>query len=106
MAEECARTGIGKPGGLAADRETDARARGYAEGALAANTCKDGLLGNMHRAKHTSTGRPSEQHQCPHRPHDRWIEGLAMSRREDETWKIIGAFVVACALLTASIIVL
>ena len=28
-----------------------------------------------------------------------------MSRREDDTWKIIGAFVVACALLPALIIV-
>ena len=36
---------------------TDARARGYAEGALAANTCKDCLLlGNMYRAKYTTTG--------------------------------------------------
>ena len=25
----------------------------------------------------------------------------AMSRREDQTWKIIGAFVIVCALLTA-----
>jgi hypothetical protein len=50
------RTGIGKPLDLAAGRETDARARGYAEGALAANTCKDGLLGNMYRAKYATTG--------------------------------------------------
>jgi NADPH-dependent 7-cyano-7-deazaguanine reductase QueF len=27
-------------------------------------------------------------------------------RREDKTWKIIGAFVIVCALLTALIIVL
>jgi len=40
----------------AADRETDARARGDAEGALAANTCKDGLLGNMYRATYATTG--------------------------------------------------
>ena len=39
MAEECAsRAGVGKPLDLAAGRDTDARARGYAEGALAANT--------------------------------------------------------------------
>ena len=29
-----------------------------------------------------------------------------MTRREDETWKIIGTFVIVCALLTALIIVL
>jgi hypothetical protein len=29
-----------------------------------------------------------------------------MSQREDETWKIIGAVVVACALLTALIVAL
>ena len=52
MAEECAsRAGVGKPLDLAAGRETDARARGYAEGALAANTCKD-----MYRAKYATTG--------------------------------------------------
>ena len=57
MAEECAsRAGVGKPLDPAAGRETDARARDYAEGALAANTCKDGLLGNVYRAKFTSTG--------------------------------------------------
>jgi len=48
--------GVGKPLGLAAGRETDARARGHTEGAPAANTCKDGLLGNMYRAKYTTTG--------------------------------------------------
>jgi hypothetical protein len=48
--------GIGKPLDFAAGRETDARARGYAKGALAANTCKDGLLGNTYRAKYTTTG--------------------------------------------------
>jgi len=26
------------------------------DGSLAANTCKDGLLGNMYRAKYTTTG--------------------------------------------------
>ena len=26
------------------------------DGTLAANTCKDGLLGNMYRAKYTTTG--------------------------------------------------
>ena len=26
------------------------------DGALTANTCKDGLLGNMYRAKYTTTG--------------------------------------------------
>ena len=26
------------------------------DGTLAVNTCKDGLLGNMHRAKYTTTG--------------------------------------------------
>jgi hypothetical protein len=57
MAEECAsRAGVGKPLDHAAGRETDARARGYAEGALAPNTCKDDLLGNMYRAKYTTTG--------------------------------------------------
>ena len=56
-AKECAsRAGIGKPLELAARKETDARARGYTEGALAANTSKDGLLGNMYRAKYTTTG--------------------------------------------------
>jgi hypothetical protein len=29
-----------------------------------------------------------------------------MSRREDESWKIIGAFAIACALLTALVLVL
>jgi fatty acid desaturase len=29
-----------------------------------------------------------------------------MSQREDETWKIIGAFVIVCALLTALIVAL
>jgi hypothetical protein len=29
-----------------------------------------------------------------------------MSRREDESWKIIGAFVIVCALLTALIMAL
>ena len=57
MAEECAsRAGIGKPLDLAAGRENDARARGYAEGALTANTYKDGLLGSVYRAKYTTTG--------------------------------------------------
>jgi hypothetical protein len=28
-----------------------------------------------------------------------------MSRREDETWKVIGAFVIVCALLTALLLV-
>jgi hypothetical protein len=28
-----------------------------------------------------------------------------MSRREDETWKIIGALVIVCALLAAAMIV-
>ena len=55
--EECASlAGVGKPLDLAAGRETDARARGCADGALAANTCQDGLLGNMYRAKYTTTG--------------------------------------------------
>ena len=56
-AKECAsRAGIGKPLDLAAGRENDARARGYAEGALTANTYKDGLLGSVYRAKYTTTG--------------------------------------------------
>jgi len=29
-----------------------------------------------------------------------------VSRREDESWKIIGAFVIVCSLLTALIMVL
>jgi hypothetical protein len=29
-----------------------------------------------------------------------------MSRREDETWKIIGAFVIVCGILTALIMAL
>jgi len=29
-----------------------------------------------------------------------------MSQREDETWKIIGAFVIVCALLTGLIVAL
>ena len=57
MCKRCAhRAGIGKPLDLAAGRETDARARGCGEAALAANTCKDGLLGNMYRAKYATTG--------------------------------------------------
>ena len=49
--------------------------------------------------------RTSSVGQRPHRAHDRRIDGLAMSRREDETWKIVGVFVIVCALLTALMIV-
>jgi hypothetical protein len=41
------------------------------DGTLAANTCKDSLLGNMYRAKYTTTGA--------HRSRDRWIDGLSMN---------------------------
>ena len=32
------------------------------------------------------------------------IDGLAMSRREDETWQVIGAFPIVCGMLTAVVI--
>ena len=38
-------------------------------------------------------------------PHDRWIDGLSMSH-DDETWQIIGAFAIVCALLSAMIMTL
>jgi hypothetical protein len=99
MTQGCAsRADIGKPLDLAAGRETDARARGYAEGAPTANTCKDGLLGNMYRAKYTTTGTYAGNTNVRI---DLMTDGLTaspMTRREDETWKIIGAFVIAFAL--------
>jgi hypothetical protein len=54
---------------------------------VTANTCKDGLLGNMYRAKYT-TGNTNDRIDLM----TDGIDGLAMTRREDETWKFIGAF--------------
>jgi hypothetical protein len=34
------------------------------------------------------------------------VDGVSMTRREDQSWKAIGAFVVVCGLLTALIVVL
>ena len=45
---------------------------------VTANTCKDGLLGNMYRAKYTTTGTYAGNTNVRHRTHDRRIDGLAM----------------------------
>jgi len=76
------------------------------DGTLAANTCKDGLFGNMYRAEYTTTGTYAGNTNVRIDLIDRRTNGVAMTRRESETWEIIGAFVIVCALLTALIIVL
>jgi hypothetical protein len=71
---------------------------------VTANTAKDGLLGNMYRAKYTTTGTCAGNTSVRI---DLMTDGLTASPYrdvEDETSKIIDAFVIVCSILTALMI--
>ena len=76
----------------------------YLGGAVGIAICR-AIIGNVVPRQVHDDRHLFGQHRRPHRPHDGRIDGLAMSRREDETWKIVGVFVIVCALLTALMIV-